>query len=129
MVNLEQLKSELSASDFRSVEALLRQIDKDLTLRTYLLGYTLSPADEHVWRAIRANGMASAIVGRGNLPHLLRWFNYLETAHPEIQTELSASQGRARDKGAAACRAGGNYNIGLTGTENGVVTRFPPEPS
>lgn len=66
MANLEQLKSELSASDFRSVEALLRQIDKDLTLRTYLLGYTLSPADEQVWRAIRASNMASAIVRRGD---------------------------------------------------------------
>lgn len=129
MFNVEQLKSDLSSTDFKSVEALLGQLDKDLTLRTYLQGYALSPADEQVWRAIRANSMASAIARRGDLSHLSRWLNYLEIAHPEIQTELSASQNRAQDKRAAASRAGGNYNIGLKGTENGVVTRFPPEPS
>ncbi|KAG6357056.1 hypothetical protein INS49_014933 [Diaporthe citri] len=129
MFNIEQLKSELSSTDFKSVEALLRQLDKDLTLRTYLQGYALSPAGEQVRRAIRANSMANAVARRGNLSHLSRWLNYLEIAHPDIQTELSASQNRAQDKRAAVSRAGGNYNIGLKGTENGVVTRFPPEPS
>lgn len=128
-MNPDQLKSGLLASDFKSIEEVLLQLDKSLTLRTYLGGYTLSSADEEVWTALRANNVAVAIVRRGSMQHVSRWYNYLEAVHPEIQTEFSAAQARAKNERAAASRAGGNYNIGLKGTENGVVTRFPPEPS
>lgn len=128
-MDFEQLKSGLMASDFKSIEEVLLQLDKSLTLRTYLGGYTLSTADEEVWTSLRANNVAVAIVRRSSMPHVSRWFNYLEAVHPEIQTEFSAAQARAKHERAAASRAGGNYNIGLKGTKNGVVTRFPPEPS
>ncbi|KAJ5114348.1 glutamyl-tRNA synthetase [Penicillium alfredii] len=35
----------------------------------------------------------------------------------------------ARQRNAAASASGASYNIGLKNTENGIVTRFPPEPS
>ncbi|KAI3399301.1 hypothetical protein diail_7256 [Diaporthe ilicicola] len=106
-------------------------LDKGLTLRTYVRGYSLSPADKEIWRAVRANKVAVATVRRGSVPHVLRWLTYLESVHPEIQTHFKASQERARNERAAASRIGGSYNVGPKGTEteNGVVTRFPPEPS
>lgn len=128
-INPKQLVLGLSSSDFKPIEGTLLQLDRGLTLRTYLDGYTLSPADKEVWCAIRANNVAIAILRRGSMPHALRWFNYLESVHPEIQTEFRAVQARAKDERAAASKAGGNYNIGLKDTEHGVVTRFPPEPS
>ncbi|KKY34348.1 putative glutamyl-trna synthetase [Diaporthe ampelina] len=70
--------------------------------------------------------MASATVRWGDMPHLLLWFNYLEIAPSEIQTELSALQKQAENERAAASRAGENYNIGLKGTEIAAVTRGYP---
>jgi glutamyl-tRNA synthetase len=56
-----------------------------------------------------------------------RWFSSIEASHPEIQGDIKAAQAKEKEKRAAASKAGGNYNIGLKSTENGVVTRFPPE--
>jgi glutamyl-tRNA synthetase len=57
------------------------------------------------------------------------WSSFIEASHPEIQGDIKAAQSKEKEKRAAASKAGGNYNIGLKNTENGVVTRFPPEPS
>ena len=43
-------------------------------------------------------------------------------------TSLEAA-GSAATPPTKAKKQGANYNIGLKGTENGIVTRFPPEPS
>lgn len=44
----------------------------------------------------------------------------------DVVTDLGNA---ARQRKAAASATGASYNIGLKNTENGVVTRFPPEPS
>lgn len=119
---LEALAGKLSG-DFRSIEPLFRDLDKHLTLRTYLEGYALSDADKKAWQTIRANKAAMGFVRKGSLANLTRWFTFIEQSHPEIQADTTT-------KGAEAKKAGGaNYNLALQDTDKGVVTRFLPEPS
>ncbi|KAH6847686.1 tRNA synthetases class I, catalytic domain-containing protein [Chaetomium sp. MPI-CAGE-AT-0009] len=119
----------LSTPDFKAVEAVLLELERHLTLRTYLDGYKLSSADTDAWIALQANKLASGVVRKGSLVNVARWFSFIEASHPEIQGEIRAAQAKAKEKRAAASKAGGSYSIGLKNTENGVVTRFPPEPS
>ncbi|KAK4243113.1 tRNA synthetases class I, catalytic domain-containing protein [Corynascus novoguineensis] len=119
----------LTTPDFKTVEAILLELEQYLTLRTYLEGYQLSSADKDVWTALRTNRVANGFLRKGSLTNVARWFSFIETTHPEIQGEIKAAQAKGKEKRAAASKAGGNYNIGLKNTENGVVTRFPPEPS
>jgi glutamyl-tRNA synthetase len=44
-------------------------------------------------------------------------------------TTQKADQGKVATEKKPKAKKGANYNIGLKNTENGVVTRFPPEPS
>lgn len=115
--------------DFRSIEPQLRQLDKHLTLRSYLDGYTLGPLDRTIWQTLRANKAAIGFIRRNGLPNLSRWFSFLEQAHPEIQDEAKAAEAAAKAKVQAGSKAGANYNLALQDTDQGVVTRFLPEPS
>ena len=124
-LDLNKLAAALAVQDFRKLEPTLVQLDKFLTLRTYISGYALSDTDKEAWKALRSSRVAMGIMRKGTFANVTRWFNYLETAHPELNEALSA----AKPKSAAGGKPKVNYNIGLKDTENGVVTRFPPEPS
>jgi len=99
----------------------LYELDKYLTLRTYVSGYTQTEDDIELWKLVRQNKVAIGLVKQGNkiVPNLARWFSFIEeTANPTIDLPT-------RPKG----DQGSNFDIGLPDTEKGVVTRFPPEPS
>lgn len=121
-MDFDTLAPALAGGDFKSLEPLLLDLEKFLTLRTYLSGYDLSPADKKVWTALRNNKVAIGLVRKGSFASVTRWFNLIEAAHPEVKEEASGGKPKAK-------KGGANYNIGLPNTENGVVTRFPPEPS
>lgn len=115
--------------DFKSIEPHLIRLERHLVLRTYLAGYTLSDVDTKIWLAIKTNKAAVGFVKKGSYANLTRWFNYIEQAHPEIQAEVKAADNLRKAKVAAASRAGGSYNLALQNADQGVVTRFLPEPS
>lgn len=117
------------SGDFKSIEPHLRALDKHLTLRSYLDGYTLSDVDSKVWVALRRNRAALGFIRKGSLDNLTRWFTFVEKNHPEIQEEIKAAEAAKQAEQAAAGRAGGSYNISLPDADKGVVTRFLPEPS
>lgn len=113
----------LAKADFKTAGPLLADLDKFLTLRTYLNGYTLGVTDEQVYTALRTNKVTIGLVRKGSLANVTRWFTHIEKFHPEVQEKLNGEKKTTDKKG------GANFNIGLTNTEHGVVTRFPPEPS
>jgi len=127
--DLSKLAASLASPDFKTIEPHLLALDKHLTLRTFVEGYSLSQVDSDVWVAIRTNRVAAAALKRGTLVNAGRWFNYIEQTHPEIQQEIKAQDEAEKARKATLSKAGASYNKALQDTEKGVVTRFPPEPS
>lgn len=115
--------------DFKKIEPELLTLDKYLTLRSYIDGYTISPADVKIWVALRQNKVANAFLKKGSMVNVTRWFQFIEQTHPEIQSEIKVADEAAKAKRMAASKAGASYNMALQDVEKGVVTRFPPEPS
>lgn len=115
--------------DFKALEQPLQSLDSYLTLRSFLVGFSLSSPDIAIWGAIRGNRVAMAAVMKGTLINLTRWFRFLEELCPWTAAAVDAANAAARAKRAAASKAGASYDIALKNTEQGVLTRFPPEPS
>lgn len=92
----------LSKEEFNSVEPQLAYLNKYLTLRSYVDGYTQSQADSTLWVAIRGQqGCARLRVNKAHLVNLCRWFTFVEQSHPELQEEI-VREGR-RSKGGEGC--------------------------
>ncbi|KAK3537817.1 hypothetical protein QTP70_019236 [Hemibagrus guttatus] len=119
----------------RSVLApALAELDAALSLRTFLVGHTLTLADLCVWAALKGSQEWKAVQAKpGSFPHVCRWFSFLSSQVPfsEVGTKwaskLSSSQ-------AAPVVKEKKQDLGkfveLPGAEMGkVVVRFPPEAS
>lgn len=113
----------LKPTNPKQVEGPLGELDAHLTLRSYIVGYSLTEADTAVWTVLKANhAVTSAFIKSGRMVNVARWFNFISaTAQPTVDLP-TRTKGGAVDEGAS-------YDIGLPDTERGVVTRFPPEPS
>ena len=120
---------DLTPTDFKSVEGPMLELDTHLTLRSYVVGYNLSAADLAVWGSIRGNKVAHAAIKKGSMINVSRWFKFVEETNPWIAIVIQSLNAQAQEKKAAKSREGASYDIALPGTEKGVVTRFPPEPS
>jgi len=53
----------------------------------------------------------------------------LEDLCPWATSAFESLNASVKEKKTAKSKAGGNYDIALKNTDQGVVTRFPPEPS
>lgn len=117
------------STDFKSLEGPLLELDSHLTLRSYVVGYTLTAADLSVWGAIRGNKIGYAAIKKGTMFNVSRWFKFIDETNPWITTALQSLNAQAQEKKSAKSKEGASYDIALLDTEKGVVTRFPPEPS
>ncbi|KAL0943258.1 glutamyl-tRNA synthetase [Colletotrichum truncatum] len=125
---LQSLPTALSG-DFKSIEPHFRALDKHLTLRTFIEGYSLGELETKIWQTLKSNKAAMGFLRKGSLANLTRWFTFIENTFPEIQTETRAADAARKAKVAAASKAGASYSLALQNAEAGVVTRFLPEPS
>ncbi len=119
----------LAPTDFKSIERPLLELDHHLTLRSYIVGYTLTAADLAVWGAVRGNKVAYAAVKKGAMINVTRWFKWIEETNDWIAPVVQSLNAHAQERKAAKSKEGASYDIALPDTDKGVVTRFPPEPS
>ncbi|MCJ1313174.1 hypothetical protein MMC25_006851 [Agyrium rufum] len=119
----------LTAPDYKLIEGPMTELDSHLTLRSHIVGYSLSVADLAVFGAIRGSKVGYGAVKKGSMINLARWYRYIEESNPWIVSAIQAMNAAANEKKAAASKAGASYDIALLDTDKGVVTRFPPEPS
>ncbi|KAK6347143.1 hypothetical protein TWF696_007223 [Orbilia brochopaga] len=124
--------SRLLGADYRSAVKAIEELDAHLTLRTFIVGYTPSIADIAVYGIIRGNSQFYSLVRKPTYINANRWAKYMEFT-PFSTSALDAYKAAADARKPASDdrkkTQAGNFDIGLSNTEKGVVTRFPPEPS
>jgi glutamyl-tRNA synthetase len=67
-----------TTSSFPDLVAALDALDDQLTLRTFLVGRSLSEADFAIWGVIKASPKIAGVFKGGRQPHLSRWYTYIE---------------------------------------------------
>ncbi|KIW01589.1 glutamate-tRNA ligase [Verruconis gallopava] len=120
-----------TVKDRKALDAPFAELDAHLTLRSYIVGYSLTDADTAVWKAIRENHIAGSFVKQGLLINVTRWYKYIEETNPALSA-AAAKPAKAAAKeqiDKVAKEEGANFEIGLQDVGDHVVTRFPPEPS
>ncbi|EIE22615.1 glutamyl-tRNA synthetase, putative [Coccomyxa subellipsoidea C-169] len=121
------------------LEPACATLNEALALRTYLVGYSLSPADVAVWGQLQVTLQWDKLRRSGSLPHLGRWFELVSTeallkeVADKYGPKKPSSRTEFRKELAAAGMGGGDtgsFKIDLRNVVKGAVkTRFPPEPS
>ncbi|XP_061876691.1 bifunctional glutamate/proline--tRNA ligase isoform X5 [Entelurus aequoreus] len=112
--------------------AALGELNKALSLRTFLVGHTLTLADLSVWAALQGHGDWSD--QNRTFSHVSRWFAFLSS-----QVPFTALDNKYTSKKAPPTKSNSEVKekkadlgkfVELPGAEMGkVVVRFPPEAS
>ncbi|KAM8814869.1 bifunctional glutamate/proline--tRNA ligase [Rhynchonycteris naso] len=125
---------EFSATKLSSCDLLasaINELNHCLSLRTYLVGNSLSLADLCVWAILKGSEAWQEQLSENKAPgHLKRWFGFLECqqAFRAVGTKWNVSTAKA--KGAPQKRPDVGKFVELPGAEMGkVIVRFPPEAS
>ncbi|CAK7217554.1 glutamate--tRNA ligase [Sporothrix curviconia] len=121
-----------ASKNHKDVEGYLTALESRLTLRTFIVGHTLSLADLAIWSALRSNPVGQSLMRKTD-GHVHRWYNFVLASTPWLAPlieELTAPAMKERaEERAAASAAGASYDIDLPDLEGPITTRFPPEPS
>lgn len=98
---LDFADKELSTSDFKTLDASYKKLNKYLTLRSYLVGYQATVADFIVWGALRASPVFARIIKTKKETlgtYLVRWYEHVlsldavEYALTAVQKQDKASK-------------------------------------
>jgi glutamyl-tRNA synthetase len=82
-----------------------------------------------IWGVLRGSRPAYPIIKKNTFNNVSRWFRFLEETHSWLPAAVTTHEADVQKSKTAKSKEGASYEIGLPDTENGVVTRFPPEPS
>ncbi|XP_074435403.1 bifunctional glutamate/proline--tRNA ligase isoform X6 [Larus michahellis] len=117
-----------TASQFLSA---VQELNHCLSLRTYLVGNSLSLADLCVWAVLKDNNIWQEQLQQNKAPvHAKRWYGFLEVQRAFQSVGAKWSSGTAKVKMATEKKADVGKFVELPGAEMGkVIVRFPPEAS
>ncbi|XP_060102446.1 bifunctional glutamate/proline--tRNA ligase isoform X11 [Heteronotia binoei] len=121
-------------SDPTYFASAIEELNNSLSLRTYLVGNSLSLADFSVWATLKAgNNQWQEQLVQANAPvHIKRWYNFLEAQRVfrSVGMQWSAAAPASKAKVAADKKQDVGKFVELPGAEMGkVIVRFPPEAS
>ncbi|XP_069708809.1 bifunctional glutamate/proline--tRNA ligase isoform X5 [Phaenicophaeus curvirostris] len=117
-----------TASQFLSA---VQELNHCLSLRTYLVGNSLSLADLCVWAVLKDNNIWQEQLQQSKAPvHAKRWYSFLEVQDPFQSVGAKWASGTPKVKMATEKKADVGKFVELPGAEMGkVIVRFPPEAS
>ncbi|XP_023389920.1 bifunctional glutamate/proline--tRNA ligase [Pteropus vampyrus] len=126
---LEFSATKLSSCDLFA--AAIRELSHCLSLRTYLVGNSLSLADVCVWAALKGNAAWQGQLEQNQAPvHVKRWFGFLEAQQAFRSVGAKWTVSATKGKAAPEKKQDVGKFVELPGAEMGKVTvRFPPEAS
>ncbi|XP_032416258.1 bifunctional glutamate/proline--tRNA ligase isoform X3 [Xiphophorus hellerii] len=108
----------------------LGDLDKALSLRTFLVGHALTLADLSVWAALKDH---SSWPSQGKaFPHVCRWFFFLNSQVPfsSVGSKYASKKPVKNNSNSGEKKPDVGKFVDLPGAEMGkVVVRFPPEAS
>nr|XP_043885451.1 bifunctional glutamate/proline--tRNA ligase isoform X1 [Solea senegalensis] len=108
----------------------LGNLDKVLSLRTFLVGHAVTLADLSVWAALKGHEEWSS-QGK-SFSHINRWFSFLssQVAFSAVSNKYTAKKPSANKSSSSEKKQDVGKFVDLPGAEVGkVVVRFPPEAS
>ncbi|XP_052661269.1 bifunctional glutamate/proline--tRNA ligase isoform X6 [Harpia harpyja] len=117
-----------TASQFLSA---VQELNHCLSLRTYLVGNSLSLADLCVWAVLKDNSIWQEQLQQNKAPvHAKRWYGFLEVQRAFQSVGAKWVSGIPKVKMATEKKADVGKFVELPGAEMGkVIVRFPPEAS
>ncbi|PMD59928.1 glutamyl-tRNA synthetase [Hyaloscypha bicolor E] len=117
-------------TDFKTLRKSLYELNKHLTLRSFIVGYHLTVADLAVWATIRGNRISHSLIKQNPIQeNVHRWYTYIEDSNPWLLEAIAELTNFGSKERAAASAMGASYEIDLPQVDGPMVTRFPPEPS
>uniref|UniRef100_A0A8C8BH57 Bifunctional glutamate/proline--tRNA ligase n=1 Tax=Otus sunia TaxID=257818 RepID=A0A8C8BH57_9STRI len=125
---------EFSATKLSTASQFLsgvQELNHCLSLRTYLVGNSLSLADLCVWAVLKDNNTWQEQLQENKAPvHAKRWYGFLEVQHAFQSVGAKWASGTPKVKMATEKKADVGKFVELPGAEMGkVIVRFPPEAS
>ncbi|XP_036133398.1 bifunctional glutamate/proline--tRNA ligase isoform X2 [Molossus molossus] len=118
-------------SSCNSFTSAINELSHCLSLRTYLVGNSLSLADLCVWATLKESAAWQEQLQQNKAPvHVKRWFGFLEAQQAFQSVGAKWNVSTAKAKVASQKKQDVGKFVELPGAEMGKVTvRFPPEAS